>query len=392
MDLLKGISVPFNKPSIVGSELEYVRASIASGHISGDGGFTKKCQTFFETNYPVKKALLTTSCTHALEMSALLVGIQPGDNVIMPSYTFVSTANAFVLRGAKPVFIDIRSDTLNINEQRIAERISPKTKAIVVVHYGGVACEMDDIMAISKKHEIPVIEDNAHGLFGRYYEQPLGTFGAMSAQSFHETKNIQCGEGGALFINDPLYIERAEILREKGTDRSKYCRGEIDKYSWVDTGSSYVPSDMLAAFLYGQLERWRAVQEKRQNIWYAYKTALSDWAFREGVRLPALPRQCDQRFHKVYLLLPNAHERGRFIDHMRNKGVLAIFHYVPLHLSTMGRTYGYMDGMLPVTEEVSARIVRLPMYYSMTESELSRVIDAVKEFHVPLDSVPYVRL
>lgn len=374
------IIIPFNRPSIVGEEMEYIARALENGHISGDGEFTRRCREFLEGTLGVPRALLTTSCTHALDMSALLLDIQPGDEVIVPSFTFVSTVNAFVLRGAKPAFIDIRPDTLNLDEAQLEGLITPRTKAITVIHYAGVGCEMDTIMQVAARHQVPVVEDNAHGLFGKYRSQPLGTFGTFAAQSFHETKNISCGEGGALLINDPDYIERAEIIREKGTDRSRFFRGEVDKYSWVDLGSSYLPSDMLAAFLFAQFENHESIQGQRRTIWHRYQQALSPWADSQGIRLPVIPEHCQQSFHMFYLLLPDPGSRGRLIDHLRRQGILAVFHYLPLHLSRMGQRFGGREGDCPVTEDISERLLRLPFYYSLESADQDTVIQAVLSF------------
>jgi len=375
------MKIPFNRPSIVGNELEYIQQSIAAGHISGDGTFTKKCHSLLEQILGVPKSLLTTSCTHALEMAALLLQIKPGDEVIFPSFTFVSTVNAFILRGARPIFVDIRRDTLNLDENLLEAHISPKTCAIVAMHYAGIACEMDPIMQISKHFNLAAVEDNAHGLFGKYKGRFLGTFGCMATQSFHETKNISCGEGGALIINDPAYIERAEIIREKGTNRNRLFRGLVDKYTWVDIGSSYLPSDMLAAYLYAQLESWAAIQAKRKCIWEAYDVALRDWAEKNSIRRPIIPSHCEQAYHLYYLLLPNLEQRQAFISYLREKGILAVFHYLPLHLSQMGLRFGGQIGDCPVTEEVSDRLVRLPLFYDLQPDEQSYIIDCIQGFH-----------
>lgn len=372
-------NIPFNRPCLAGNENSYMAQAIAGGHLSGDGPFTKKCHEFFEKELGVAKALLTTSCTHALEMAALLLDIQPGDEVIVPSFTFVSTVNAFVLRGAKPVFIDIRPDTLNLDETQLERLITPRTKAIAVVHYAGVGCEMGAIMEIAGQRSLSVVEDNAHGLFGRYRGKHLGTFGCMATQSFHETKNFTCGEGGALLINDPRYIERAEIIREKGTNRSRFFRGQVDKYTWTDAGSSYLPSEILAAFLYAQLEMRDQIQAKRRQIWEFYNNSLRDWAQRGGVRLPATPPHCEQPFHMFYLLMPSLERRQALIAHLKAKGILSVFHYLPLHLSPMGERYGEAPGGCPVTEDLSDRLVRLPFYNGLSEAEQSRVVDALKE-------------
>ena len=328
----------------------------------------------------VARVLLTTSCTHALEMAALLLDIQPGDEVIVPSFTFVSTVNAFVLRGARPVFIDIRPDTLNLDETHLEALITPRTKAILPVHYAGVGCEMDAILEIANRHGIPVVEDNAHGLFGKYKGKYLGTFGCMATQSFHETKNITCGEGGALMINDPKYIERAEIIREKGTDRSRFFRGQVDKYSWVDLGSSYLPSDILGAFLYAQLEARAEIQAKRKAIWNYYDEHLAGWAGEHQVRLPIIPPDCEQPYHMFYLLLPSLKERQAMIAYLKSLGIISVFHYLPLHCSTMGLEFGGKVGDCPVTENVSDRLLRLPFYNTLQESDLALVVSAIQMF------------
>jgi dTDP-4-amino-4,6-dideoxygalactose transaminase len=326
---------------------------------------------------PSRKVLLTTSCTHALEMSTLLLGLQPGDEVLMPSFTFVSTANAFALFGARPVFCDIRSDTLNLDEQRIEERITTRTRAIVPVHYAGVGCEMDALVQLAARHGLAIVEDNAHGLFGRYRGQALGSFGCTAALSFHETKNITCGEGGALLINDPRYIERAEIIREKGTDRSKFFRGQIDKYSWVDLGSSYLPSDILAAILFAQLERWQEIQRRRKEIWERYAAGLAAWANSHDVRLPYIPPHCEQAWHMFYLIMPTERSRDELIAFLKQREITSVFHYLPLHLSPMGRRFGGQPGDCPVTESVSGRLLRLPFYGNLSQAQQDRVIEAV---------------
>jgi dTDP-4-amino-4,6-dideoxygalactose transaminase len=376
------ITIPFNKPCLAGNELAYLNAAVQAGHASGDGMFTKRCHQLLEDTLGVPKVLLTTSCTHALEMAALLLDVQPGDEVIVPSFTFVSTVNAFVLRGAKPVFIDIRPDTLNMNEALLEPLITPRTKAIVPVHYAGVGCEMDAILAVAKHHGIAVVEDNAHGLFGRYKDRYLGTFGCLATQSFHETKNFACGEGGALLINEPSYIGRAEIIREKGTNRSRFFRGQVDKYTWVDIGSSYLLSDLLAAVLYAQLEARDAIQAKRRRIWEYYREHLNDWARDRGVRLPIVPPECEQPYHMFYLLLPALAQRQALIAHLRQRGVLSVFHYLPLHLSDMGQRLGGQPGDCPVTEEVSDRLVRLPFYNDLTSAEQEAVVAGICEFDV----------
>lgn len=374
--------IDFNRPTIVGKELYYISQAIHSGYSAGDAGFTKKCHALLEEALGVPKVLLTTSCTDALEMSALLLNVQPGDEVIVPSFTFVSTANAFALRGARPVFVDIRPDTLNMDESQLERLITPHTKAIVPVHYAGVGCEMDAICEIAARHEVAIVEDNAHGLFGKYKEQYLGTFGTFATQSFHETKNFICGEGGALIINDPRFIERAEIIREKGTNRSRFYRGQVDKYTWVDIGSSHLPSDILAAFLYAQLEARQEIQSKRRQIWEYYAAHLQDWAQDNGVQLPSVPSHCEQSYHMFYLLLPSLEQRQALIDHLKERGILSVFHYLPLHLSDMGRQFGGKEGDCPVTEAVSDRLLRLPFYNDLEHADQARVVEAIREFEL----------
>jgi dTDP-4-amino-4,6-dideoxygalactose transaminase len=374
------VKIPFNRPFFSGREFEFIQQVIGNWHLSGDGAFTRKCHAYLENALEVPKALLTTSCTHALEMAALLLEIKPGDEVIIPSFTFVSSVNAFVLRGAKPVFIDIRPDTLNLDETQLERLITTRTKAIVVVHYAGVGCEMDTILEVARRHQIAVVEDNAHGLFGRYKGKSLGSFGCMATQSFHETKNFICGEGGALLINDPQYIERAEIIREKGTNRSLFFRGMIDKYTWVDLGSSYLPSDMLAAFLFAQLEARESIQNKRQGIWEYYDNNLKDWAAARGVKTPTVPGHCEQPFHMYYLLLRSLEERQALIAYLNTQQINSVFHYLPLHLSTMGREFGGKEGDCPVTEDLSDRLLRLPFYNDLDERDQARVIAGIKNF------------
>jgi dTDP-4-amino-4,6-dideoxygalactose transaminase len=366
----------------MGRELEYLQDAIAGGHLSGDGPFTRRCNALLEEALGVSRAMLTTSCTHALEMSALLLDIQPGDEVIIPSFTFVTTASAFVLRGAKPVFADIRPDTLNIDETQVERLITPRTRAIVVMHYAGVGCEMDEISSIAERHNIPLVEDNAHGLFGRYKGRLLGTLGSLATLSFHETKNFTCGEGGALLINDPQYAERAEIIREKGTNRSRFFRGQVDKYTWVDLGSSYLPSDILAAFLFAQLEAWEKVQSVRGWVWHYYYHNLRDWAEENNVDLPTVPDHCEHPNHLFYLLLPTLEQRQDFIAYLKAHDVASAFHYLPLHLSDMGRRLGGKPGDCPVTEKISDRLARLPFHNSLTEADLERVVGLVRQFRV----------
>jgi len=372
--------LPFNRPSSSGRELELMREALAGGKLSGDGPFTRKCHALLEKELGVGRVLLTTSCSHALEMTAMLLDLKPGDEVIIPAFTFVAVANAFVLRSARPVFSDVRRDTLNVDETRLENLITPRTKAIVVVHYAGVGCEMDAILEVAGRHGLPVIEDNAHGLFGKYKGQYLGTFGSMATQSFHETKNFTCGEGGALLINDLQYVERAEIIREKGTDRTRFFRGEIDKYTWVDIGSSYLPSDLLAAFLYAQLEQRELIQASRKRIWEYYQAQLADWAEDRRVQLPTVPSHCEQPYHMFYLLLSSLAERQALIAHLSTHRVNSVFHYLPLHLSSMGRRFGGKEGDCPVTEDISDRLLRLPFYNELTEADQDRVIAALKDF------------
>jgi dTDP-4-amino-4,6-dideoxygalactose transaminase len=374
------VSIPFNRSSLLGRELEHIFRTMTIGQIAGDQTYSKKCQDLLQQILGIKRALVTTSCTHALEMSALLLGIGPGDEVIVPSFTFVSTANAFALRGARIVFADIRPDTLNLDETRIEELISPRTKCIVPVHYAGVGCEMDAILKIAGRHNIRVVEDNAHGLFGKFRGCWLGTIGSLAAQSFHETKNITCGEGGALLINDPYLVERAEIMREKGTDRARFFRGQVDKYTWVDIGSSYVMSDVLAAFLYAQLEVWQIIQERRRRIWEFYDHTLRDWAQWQGIACPVVPAHCDQAYHMYYLLMPSLQTRQELISFLKARGILSVFHYLPLHRSPMGLRMGGGKAECPVTEATSDRLVRLPFYNSLSEAEQKYIVDAILAF------------
>lgn len=373
--------IPFNRPGLTGNEVRYMTEAVERGHISGDGLFTKRCQALLEESLGVPKILLTTSCTHALEMAALLLNIEPGDEVIVPSFTFVSTINAFVLRGARPVFIDIRRDTLNLDERLLEPLVTPRTRAIVPVHYGGVGCEMDAILDVAARRRVAVVEDNAHGLFARYKGKYLGTFGVLATQSFHETKNFSCGEGGAILINAPALIERAEIIREKGTDRSRFFRGQVDKYTWADIGSSYLPSDLLAAYLLAQLESREAIQAARQRVWERYYADLQQWARDNGVGLPHVPPHCEQAWHVFYLLMPSLASRQALIAHLKAQGILSVFHYLPLHLSGMGVRFGGRPGDCPVTEDVSDRLLRLPFYNDLTEADQAFVVAAVRAFH-----------
>ena len=380
-EVLPGVlsRIPFNRPHLTGSEPALMLDAINRGHISGDGFYTRRCHEELRRITGSGHVLLTTSCTHALEMSALLLGVGPGDEVIMPSFTFVSTANAFTLRGATPVFVDVRPDTLNIDEQLIESAVTPQTKAIVVVHYAGVACEMDEICAIAERHGLAVVEDNAHGLGGTYHGRALGSMGTLATQSFHETKNIQCGEGGALLINDPSLAARAEIIREKGTNRSQFFRGEVDKYTWVDQGSSYLPSDLLAAYLLAQLERFREIQARRMEIWNQYDASLADWCANRGFSRPTVPSHCEHPAHLYYLLVDDADQRAAIMRHLNDRQVLAVFHYVPLHSSPEGRRLA-PDASCPVTEAISERLVRLPLYVDLTAEDQERVIDALMSF------------
>lgn len=358
----------------------------ASAHVAGDGHFTQQCRNFLEEEIGTHHALLVTSCTHALEMAALLLDIQPGDEVILPSFTFVSTANAFVLRGAMPVFADIRPDTLNLDETKLTALITPKTRAIIVVHYAGIACEMDTILDIAAAHGIPVVEDNAHGLFGKYRGRFLGTFGVLATQSFHQTKNFHCGEGGALLVNEDSLIHRAEIIREKGTNRKAFFRGEIDKYTWVDIGSSYVLSDILAAHLLAQLEQKDDIQARRAKVWEAYHQGLTDWAYNHHVQLPTVPEGVEQSYHLYYMLLPTPEHRDRMLIHLREHDIQGTFHYLPLHLSDMGQSLGGEPGSCPVTEDIAARLVRLPFYNTLTEQDQDKVIQTVCAFKFDPDT------
>jgi len=376
------IMIPFNRPSHVAGELDYIQAAIRSGHLCGNGHFTAKCHELLERELGVHKALLTTSCTAALEMVALLLDIQPGDEIIIPSFTFVSTANAFALRGAKPVFADIRPDTLNLDETMLERHITGRTKAIVVMHYAGVGCEMDEIVATARRHSIAVVEDNAHGLFGKYRNRYLGTFGCLATQSFHETKNFTCGEGGALLINDPRLTSRAEIIRENGTNRARFFRGQVDKYTWVDLGSSYLLGEMLAAFLCAQLEARHLIQGKREHIWNFYYNHLREWADQSDVQLPTVPDHIQHPSHLFYMIMRTPQERDGLIAHLRNAGIQSVFHYLPLHLSVMGRSSGGKAGDCPVTESISERLLRLPFYNELSDSNLTQVVQRVRSFFI----------
>lgn len=372
--------IPFNRSSLQGKELEYIFRTMTIGQIAGDQTYSKKCQAYLEQVLGVPRSMATTSCTHALEMAALLLEIRPGDEVIIPSFTFVSTANAFALRGAKIIFADIRPDTLNLDERQLEHLISPRTKVVVPVHYAGVGCEMDIICEVAARHGLFVVEDNAHGMFGKFRGRWLGTFGCLAAQSFHETKNITCGEGGALLINNTSLIERAEIIREKGTDRSRFFRGQVDKYSWVDIGSSYVMSDVLAAFLYAQLEVWQNIQVKRGQVWDYYDKHLRSWAKENGIGCPVVPPHCEQSYHMYYLVMPSLDARQALISFLKSHGILSVFHYVPLHLSPIGRQMGAGNGSCPISEQKSDRLVRLPFYNDLRREDQDRVIAAIRQF------------
>jgi dTDP-4-amino-4,6-dideoxygalactose transaminase len=372
--------IPFNKPYIAGKELDYIGQAVGEGKIAADGHFTKLCARLLETELNVAKVLLTPSCTAALEIAAMLCDLQAGDEVILPSYTFVSTANAVVRLGARPVFVDIRPDTLNIDEALIEAAITGRTKAIFPVHYAGVSCEMDRIMEIAARHGLVVVEDAAQGVFARYRGRPLGSIGHLAAYSFHETKNYVCGEGGALCVNAREHVERAEIIREKGTNRSRFLRGMVDKYTWVDVGSSYVPSEISCAFLYAQLELLKPIAQRRGAIYDFYHNHLAPLAQSEFLRLPTIPDDCASNYHMFYVLLSDIETRDALISHLRNHGIQAVFHYVPLHTSPVGSKFGYRAGDLPVTEDSSARLVRLPFYHGISELEQMEVVLRVKEF------------
>ena len=373
--------ISFNVPPVVGNELKYIEQAIGNHKICGDGEFTKKCSAWMEEKTGTAKALLTTSCTHATEMAALLADIQPGDEVVMPSFTFVSTADAFVLRGAKVKFVDIRPDTMNIDETLIEDAITDKTKAIVPVHYAGVGCEMDTIMDIARKHHLLVIEDAAQGVMSSYKGKALGTIGDYGCYSFHETKNYSMGEGGALLIKDPDMIERAEIVREKGTNRSKFFRGQIDKYTWVDAGSSYLPSELNVAYLWAQLEQADMVNDNRLKSWNLYKELLTPIAEKEYITLPYIPEECTHNAHMFYIKTKNLEERSALISYLKENGVLAVFHYIPLHGAPAGQKYGEFIGEDKYTTRESERLVRLPMYYNLSEEDITYVAELISRFY-----------
>lgn len=370
--------VPFNRPYSSPAAVGAISDAVERGHLSGDGHYTHLASRRLQEISKVSKAFLTTSCTHALEICSLLLKLEPGDEIIMPSFTFVSTANAFALRGARPVFVDIRPDTFNIDERKIESAITSRTRAVVVVHYAGVSCDMDEIIAIARRQNLVVIEDNAHGFGGTYRDKPLGSIGDLATLSFHETKNIQCGEGGALLINSDLWTEKAEIIREKGTNRSRFFRGEVDKYTWVDIGSSYLPSDILAAYLWTQLEEFDAIQSRRMHIWNRYRSELANWADQAGFEFQVVPEYSVHPAHIFCLLAPDLEVRTRFISHLADSNVNAVFHYVPLHASPAGRDFG--DKSLPITESVSERLVRLPLYPELQNDLVDQVVRAVTSF------------
>jgi len=374
--------IPFNRPTLIPGAIGCVLEVIQGGRLSGNGPCTHRCESRLTEITGSRTALLTNSCTSALEMAALLLDARPGDEVIVPSFTFVSTANAFAMHGFRPVFADCRPGTLNVDATTISPLIGPRTRAILVMHYGGVACEMDEILALARRHNLIVVEDNAHGLFAKYRGQPLGSLGALATQSFHETKNVTSGEGGALLVNDAALVERAEVLREKGTNRSRFFRGEVDKYTWVDLGSNYLASEMQAAYLLPQLRASELVQSMRAAVWDRYDAALGDWARANGVDRPTVPSHCEQPSHLYYVLMPTASARARLIDHLKTQGILAVFHYVPLNLSPMGRQLGGTEGACPVAEDVSERLLRLPFYTNLSADDQNDVIAAIHQFRV----------
>lgn len=374
------MKIPFNKPYMTGKELTYIAEAHSNGILAGDGPFTKKCHQWLEDKTGSAKALLTHSCTAALEMAAILADIRPGDEVIMPSYTFVSTANAFVLRGGVPVFVDIRQDTLNIDETKIEEAITPKTKAIVPVHYAGIGCEMDIIMDIAKRHNLLVIEDAAQGILSTYKGRPLGSIGHMGVYSFHETKNLTCGEGGALLINDEKFIIRAEIVREKGTDRSSFFRGQVDKYTWVDIGSSYLLGEINAAFLWAQMEQAEVITHKRLAIWHKYHAAFEALELEGRLRRPVISPNCEHNAHMYYLLLSDLSERTSFIAAMKQQDVSCVFHYVPLHSAPQGLISGWTEGLLTNTSDLSEKLVRLPIWVGLDELGVEKALNSIRQF------------
>jgi dTDP-4-amino-4,6-dideoxygalactose transaminase len=372
--------IPFNKPFITGKEIEYISRIIEDRKLSADGFYTASCARLLQDRFDIRKVLMTPSCTGALEMAAILSGVGPGDEVILPSFTFSSTANAFVRLGARPVFVDIRPDTLNIDESLIEEAVTPATRAIVPVHYAGVSCEMDAIAELARKHSLMVIEDAAQGVNAFYNRRALGTISDLGAYSFHDSKNYVAGECGALCINNAEFLERAEIIREKGTNRSKFVRGEVDKYTWVEIGSSYLPSEIVCAFLYAQLEMMEAISERRREIHDFYHASLFPLANEHLLRLPVVPEGCSTNYHLFFIVLPDRDTRNRLLSHLKENGIRATFHYVPLHSSPMGRKFGYKESDLPLTEDLSGRLLRLPFFNDITESEQSRVVDQTAAF------------
>jgi len=375
------MKIPFNKPFIIGAELEYIAQAVREGHLSGDGPYTKRCHRWLEERLGAGRALLTHSCTAALEMAALLCDLKPGDEVIMPSFTFVSTANAFVLRGAVPVFVDVRADTFNLDERLAGAAVTPRTKAIVPVHYAGVACEMDTLMSMARERGLLVVEDAAQGVLAEYKGRKLGAIGHLGCLSFHETKNVISGEGGALLVNDERLVARAEIIREKGTNRSQFFRGEVDKYSWVDIGSSYLPSELVGAFLWAQLEHADRINAKRKTLCAAYRQGLDPLARRGAMALPqSEPPGVKGNSHMFYILLKDLATRTRLIAHLKARGIHSVFHYVPLHSSPAGRKFGRPAGPMTVTDGVSERLLRLPLYYDLTEAEVAGIVAAIAEF------------
>ena len=372
--------IPFNKPFIAGRELHYVAQTVTLGNIAGDGHFTQRCCEILEQRFGIEKVLLTPSCTAALEMAMILLEVGPGDEVVLPSFTFVSTANAFVQRGARPVFVDVRPDTLNIDENQLEAALTDRTKVILPIHYAGVAAEMDEITRIAAARGIPVVEDAAQGVNGYYRGRALGSIGTFGAYSFHATKNYTCGEGGALCINDSRFIGRAEIVREKGTDRSRFLRGEVDKYTWVDIGSSYVPSELASAFLCAQLELLDPIAARRREIYELYDSRLRPLEERGLLQRPVVPEGCQSNYHMYFVLLPERGTRDRLIEHLRAEGISTVFHYLPLHDSPMGQTFGYQTGDLPVTEDIAGRVLRLPFFYDITEPIQQTVVDSIGAF------------
>ncbi|EMH7335166.1 dTDP-4-amino-4,6-dideoxygalactose transaminase [Serratia bockelmannii] len=373
--------IPFNAPPVVGTELEYMQAAMSSGKLCGDGGFTRRCQQWMEQRFGSAKVLLTPSCTASLEMAAILLDIQPGDEVIMPSFTFVSTANAFVLRGAKVVFVDLRPDTMNIDETKIEAAITDKTRAIVPVHYAGVACEMDTIMALAKKHNLFVVEDAAQGVMSTYKGKALGTIGHIGCFSFHETKNYTAGgEGGATLVNDPALIDRAEVIREKGTNRSQFFRGQVDKYTWRDIGSSYLMSDLQAAYLWGQLEVAERINQRRLSLWQKYYDSFLPLAQAGRIELPTVPADCEHNAHMFYIKLRDIEERTAFIDYLKEAEIMTVFHYIPLHACPAGEQFGRFAGEDRYTSQESERLVRLPLFYNLSDANQRTVINSILSF------------